>query len=254
MLDFRWSLSRTAIRGGNAVLNVFMKYQAVIFDLFGTLVDIFTRQEYEKVLAEMVDILKAPHDSFNKLWYQTAKKRAIGEFRTLEDNLEYIVRELKIPFSKNQIENACKVRMDFATRALAPKPDAITTLARIKSEGCKIALISNCSTEPPVLWADTPFALYFDTAIFSSTCGLQKPDPRIYFLGTEKLSVKPKDCLYIGDGDGNELTGAAQVGMRPVLIRNPREDKQNVIRTGYQGDSWDGEVIYSLSDVLRLLE
>jgi putative hydrolase of the HAD superfamily len=230
-----------------------MKYQAVIFDLFGTLVNVFSRAEYENVLDEMIAILKAPRDEFIKEWYRTGKMRATGEYPTLGKNLEYIMRELNTNFTKEQIERATKVRMDYVARALEPKPDAIDTLKQLKSKDYKIALISNCSTEPPVIWPQTPFAQYFDAAVFSSTSGLQKPDPRIYILAAEKLGVKPEDSLYIGDGDGNELTGAAQVGMHPVLIRDINETKQNVMRSGYQGDTWDGVVINSLSALLNLL-
>jgi putative hydrolase of the HAD superfamily len=234
--------------------DVFMKYQAVIFDLFGTLVNIFSRPAYEKTLNEMLAILKAPREEFIKLWYRTASGRAVGGFRTLEDNLEYISRELQIAPLKSQVRRACKARMDFVARSLQPKPGAIETLVELKSSGYKIGLVSNCSTEPPVLWPDTPFAPFFDATIFSCTCGLQKPDPRIYRMAVEKLSVKAQDCLYIGDGDSNELTGAVQAGRHPVRIRDPAEAVQNVIRNGYQGESWDGQVISSLSEVLRLLE
>ena len=231
-----------------------VKYKGIIFDLFGTLVNIFSRQEYESVLDEMISVLKAPRDEFSQQWYQTGKQRATGEFRTLEDNLEHIGRVLKIPFSARQIGIAGKIRLDLVARALAPKPDALETLGRLKSDGYKIALVSNCSTEPPLIWPDTPFAPYFDAAIFSSTCGLQKPDPRIFQLAAGKLAVNPEACIFIGDGDSNELTGAARAGMRPVLIRDPGEDIPSVIRTGYQGDTWEGDAIASLKELIKLLE
>ena len=237
-----------------------MKYKAVIFDLFGTLVDNFSLQEYDSVLNEMISILKAPHDEFFALWYQAGKSLSVGKFRTLEDNLKFISRELNVSFTPSQIQCACNVRvdpvklMDFVARAMAPKPDAMETLARLKSDGYKIALLSNCDTEPPVTWPRTPFAPYFDATIFSSTCGLEKPDPRIYRLATEKLGVKAEVCLYIGDGNNNELTGAAEAGMRPVLIRHPDEGNVYPLRSGeYEGGSWNGEVISSLKEVLELL-
>jgi putative hydrolase of the HAD superfamily len=237
-----------------------MKYRAVIFDLFGTLVDNFSLQEYESVLNEMISILKAPHDEFIALWYQAAQSRSVGGSPTLEDNLAYISRELNVSFTPGQIQRACNVRvdavklMDFVARALAPKPDALETLARLKSDGYKIALVSNCDTEIPVIWPRTPFAPYFDAAIFSSACGLEKPDPRIYRLATEKLGVKAEACLYIGDGNDNELTGAARAGMHPVLIRHPDEGNLKLLDTGeYEGESWNGRVISSLKEVLGLL-
>jgi putative hydrolase of the HAD superfamily len=231
-----------------------VKYEAVIFDLFGTLVDIFDPVGYYSVLREMISVLNAPYDGFVKLWQSTAEKRATGAFSTLEENLVYICRELNVPVKSSQIALARWTRFDYVALVLAPKQGAIEMLSKLKSDSYKIGLISNCSTEPPVLWPGTPFAPFFDAAIFSSTSGLQKPDPRIYLLATEKLGVKAEDCLYIGDGDGNELTGAANVGMHPVLIRNPNEESVSALRTGeYQGDKWEGAVITSLKEVLDLL-
>jgi len=91
-------------------------------------------------------------------------------------------------------------------------------------------------------------------AVLSSSAGVKKPDPRIYQLAVEQLAVEPKDCLYIGDGDSQELTGAAQVGMHPVLIRVPDEDSTDVYRVDAEAEDWDGPVISSLKEVLPLLE
>ena len=230
-----------------------MKYKAVIFDLFGTLVEIFSRQEYENTLAEMVSILKAPYDEFYKIWIQTADQRSIGVFRNLEENIEYICRELKISISDNQLKLARQVRFNFVAHSLTPKKDAIEVLSHLKSKGCRTGLISNCSTVPPIIWPDTPFAPLIDVAVFSSSVGLQKPDPHIYHLATKRLSVKPENCLYIGDGDSHELTGALNVGMNPVLIRNPDEDSANVLRVNPETEKWNGLIISSLKEVLNLI-
>jgi putative hydrolase of the HAD superfamily len=230
-----------------------MKYQAVIFDLFGTLVENFSQQEYESALEKMIGILQAPHDEFIKMWYQTAGERSTGGFGTLEENLEYICKEIKINPTKNQLESASRVRLEMVARALAPKKDALSTLKQLKSDGYKIGLISNCSPEPPVLWPGTQFAPYFDMTIFSSSAGLRKPDPRIYRMAAEQLSVKPETCLYVGDGDGNELQGAVEVGIRAVLIRNLDEDKANIVLDKPRVADWHGPVITSLKEVLKLL-
>jgi putative hydrolase of the HAD superfamily len=232
-----------------------VKYKAVIFDLFGTLVDTSSRESYYSTLSEMVSILKAPKDEFIKLWYETAEKRGNGQLQTLEENIEYICNRLKINPTKNQIMRAILARIDYVARSLVPKPESVETIAKLKSSGYKIGLISNCSPEPPIIWPKTLFAPYFDVTLFSSTCGLRKPDPRIYQLAAEKLSVKPEDCLYIGDGDGNELTGAAQAGMNPVLIRHSGENSVNSLHSEeYEASNWNGRVISSLKEVLNLLD
>jgi putative hydrolase of the HAD superfamily len=200
----------------------------------------------------MVAVLKIPYKDFRKIWTQTAPQRAIGQFRTLAENLRFICDELKVDVNDRQIDEAVNIRFAFIARVLTPREDAIETLSQLKSNKYKLGLVSNCSPEPPVLWPRTPFAPFFDTAIFSSTAGLQKPDPAIYLMAVNQLSVKPKECLYIGDGDNQELSGAAEVGMNPVLISAYREGIE-IIRNNPE-TQWQGPVISSLKEVLNLVK
>jgi putative hydrolase of the HAD superfamily len=232
-----------------------MKYKAVIFDLFGTLVDIFSVREYESVLEKMAANLKAPYADFHNLWMQTATLRTTGVLPTLEENLEYICHESKIKVNASQIEAARRVRYDYVVRALKPRKDAIETLTKLKADGYKIGLISNCSTEPPIIWPDTPFAPFFDVTVFSSVACLLKPDPKIFQLALDQLKVVPQQCLYIGDGGDKELAAAASVGMTPVLIRATHEDSSDALRPNdEQIEDFTGPRITSLKEVLNLVK
>jgi putative hydrolase of the HAD superfamily len=231
-----------------------MKYQAVIFDLFGTLVDIYTHGDYYGVLDKMISILKVPHDEFMKLWLGTVDRRVIGAFRTVEENLRYICRELNVTVTEKQMAKASRVRLNYVAKSLTPREGTIDVLAHLKSGGYKVGLVSNCSSEPPAIWPDTAFAALFDVTIFSSTAGVQKPDPRIYRMATDALGIKPEGCLYIGDGDSNELTGAAEVGMQPVLIKVPSEGSAVPMRTSKKIDDFPCPCISSLKEVLNLVK
>ena len=231
-----------------------MKYKAVIFDLFGTLVDLFTYGDYYDTLETMISILKVPHDAFVKLWLDTAERRVIGIFHTQEDNLRYICRELNITATGEQFARASRIRRDYVAKSLVPREGAIEVLEYLKSSGYKVGLVSNCSAEPPVIWPDTAFATIFDVTIFSSTAGVQKPDPRIYRMATDALGIKPEDCLYVGDGDSNELTGAAGVGMHPVLIKVPPKVYDARMRTSNRIDDFPCPCISSLKEVLNLVK
>ena len=50
----------------------------------------------------------------------------------------------------------------------------------------------------------------------SCELGLKKPDPRIFQLCTERLSLSPEECLYVGDGGSHELEAAKAFGMHPL--------------------------------------
>ena len=228
-----------------------MKYKAVIFDLFGTLIENFSLPEYKSVLADMAGILNAPAEDFYSLWLDTFLERTTGVHGTQRESIEYICNELNIDVSEAQVNHAFDVRLDYTRRSVIPRTGALEVLRQLKSEGYPIALISDCSGEIPLIWDETPFASFFDATVFSCKVGIKKPDPRIYTIATGQLKVRPDDCLYIGDGSSQELTGARNVGMHPVLIRVPDEsaDAHFIDRE----KAWDGDEISSLYGVLDIL-
>lgn len=229
-----------------------MKYKAVIFDLLGTLIDNFSITEYQKTLHEIASVLKVPEDDFGHAWRESFPKRVSGAHKTLQESIEYIGQLLGVLFSKEQIERAADLRLEFTLRSFVPRPDAVSTLMKLRNLGYKTALISDCSQEIPAIWNKTPFASLFNRTIFSCVAGMKKPDRRIYLMASDGLGVSPKDCLYIGDGSSRELTGARAVGMHPVMIRDPSETVDTHFIDREEG--WDGPTISFLREVLELTE
>ena len=137
-------------------------------------------------------------------------------------------------------------------RHFRERPAALETLSELKARGYPLALISMCAPDTPALWRARPLSAFVDVEVFSSEVGLRKPDPEIYLLASEELGVEPSACLYVGDGAYGELTGAANVGMHPVLIRDPSEPPDHALRP--ESEDWDGDRIGSLGDVLAFLD
>lgn len=226
-----------------------MKYEAVFFDLFGTLVKIFSRREYERVLGQVAEVLMAPRQDFARLWRETFDDRVRGAFPTTEAGLAHICRLLGIDADDARIAAAAQLRFDYVRRSLAPRSDAVETLRELRAMGHKVGLISDCSPEIPQVWKETALVPLIEAPVFSCAVGLKKPDPRIYHLACERLAVDSRACLYVGDGGSRELTGAAQVGMHPVLIRD--RDERDAFRV--DGEDWDGLAISTLHEVLSLV-
>jgi len=229
-----------------------VKYHAVIFDLFGTLVDIYSTREYEQVLSEMAAALCADCEGFARAWFGTLTPRVTGALPTVEATVKYVCQALGVPSDAVQTAEAAGIRLAFTRRALAPRRDAVATLAALKATGRKTGLISDCSAEVPLLWPQTPFAPLVDVPVFSCVAGFRKPDPRIYRLACDGLGVAPQSCLYVGDGNSGELAGATKAGMSAVLIRAPYEDPDDSYRP--EEETWDGPAISALEDVLTLVE
>jgi putative hydrolase of the HAD superfamily len=228
-----------------------MKFTAVIFDLFGTLVDDFGSSAGQ-MNQELAAALGVPYEPFMQLWSQTLQMRAIGAFQTVEASIEHVCRAMEMQVGAEQIKKAVEIRLQYTRQALKPRPDAEATLAQLKHQGHKLGLLSNCSIEIPILWRETAFANLIDTPIFSSRARLKKPDPRIYHLACERLDVMPDSCLYIADGEDYELAAAASVGLHPVLIRTPLRKHDG--RLHQEAKEWQGTMIASLPEVLELVK
>jgi putative hydrolase of the HAD superfamily len=226
-----------------------MKYKAIIFDLFGTLVDSYSVQGYKMYLAEMATALELPVEDFSNLWRDTIYERGIGIFKTTEESIRYICNKLKASVSEYNIKKCDQIRLGNTRKALTPKNGAVDILKRLRRLGYKIGLITNCSADVPFLWKKTEFSHLFDARIFSASVGMKKPDPQIYKLACEQLTVEPSECLYFGDGDSNELEGASQYGMDAVMIRDPNEkDPYRIVEV-----DWKGHKIENFTEILDLI-
>ena len=75
----------------------------------------------------------------------------------------------------------------------------------------------------------------FDTVIESSKAGVRKPDPRIYQMMCERLSVEAAACIYLDDL-GVNCKPAAALGMRAIKVVSERQLLEDLARhTGLAG-------------------
>ena len=91
-----------------------MKYKAVLFDLFGTLVPNMSMSEHRGVLARMAQVLSAPPDDFTQLWFNTFNERSTGIFQSPEDNVAYICRTLGVSVNETKVKHASRIRFDYS--------------------------------------------------------------------------------------------------------------------------------------------
>jgi len=229
-----------------------MAYRAVIFDLFGTLIRNFSRSEYRAVLDDMAALLGAPAEEFARAWFDTFPERNLGLSATAEGDIVRVCHQLSVFPLPAHLTAAAKLRIDLTRRYLVPRDGAREVLGTLRTRGLRLGLITDCTAEAPLLWPESPLASLFDTAVFSCVEHVKKPDPAIYRIACERLGVTPQECLYVGDGSSRELTGARQVGMRPVHLRPPGEDAEDVHRVDV--DAWSGEAIRALAEVLALVQ
>lgn len=216
-----------------------MKYRAVIFDLWQTLVP-WPTESAREMYAQLAETWGADPETFHEVWIRGRREREIGP---IEPHLRSIAQELGLT---GDLEAVMAMRRDWTFKSLVPRDDAVPTLQELRRRGHRLGMISACSQDVPDVWERTPFGSLFDSAVFSCSVGVSKPDPRIYELAAEELGVDPGDCLFVGDGANDELPGAERAGMTALQLRAPGEPLTP------EGERWQGRYVGRLSDVLDL--
>ncbi|MGZ8572530.1 MAG: HAD family hydrolase [Actinomycetota bacterium] len=226
-------------------------FEAVVFDLFGTLVPEYTKADFYGAVASAAEVLGADPEAFRAEWDRMAIGRQTGGFPDMTSNLRAICDALGMVREDASIERALEAREAMYRAGFHAREGALETLAELRARGYPIALVSMCAPDIPDRWRALPLSPLVQVTVFSSETGLRKPDPAIYLAATDALGVAPEACVYCGDGAYGELTGAAAVGMTPFLIRDPSLDHAALLTP--QRDQWDGPVIGDLRELLALL-
>lgn len=211
-----------------------MKYEAVVFDLWNTLVvwpeDDGDGRNFYGLMADAVGI---EHDRFSDAWFEHYDLRATGP---LEPSVRAVCEQLGV--EEDRVHGLIGLRVDWTREALVPRPGAVEVLEELRRRGYRLGLISVCSEEVPQLWAETALASRIDEPVFSCSVGVAKPDPRIYRIAAERLGVEPGACLFVDD-QPSFVEGALEAGMDALLLGNA---------------PWDGPRIERLEEVLELVE
>ena len=216
-----------------------MKYRAVIFDLWATLVP-WDQDGANRFYDAMAQASGVEEERFREAWLSGRKSREVGP---IGDHLRGLFAELG---AKPDLDEILAMRRDWTKRSLQPRPDALDTLAELRRRGHLLGLISVCSQDVPNVWDETPFAEALDEVVFSCDVGVSKPDPRIYEIACERLGVEATECLFVGDGANDELPGAERAGMTALQLRAPGEPLTP------EGEAWTGPSVEHLSEVLEL--
>jgi putative hydrolase of the HAD superfamily len=237
------------------VAAVSRRFDAVVFDLFGTLVPEFSRSDFYDSVRAAADVVGVDREAFEQGWIRTAHERQTGAYPGgIEENIRAIVASLGgAEPADDVLAAATATRTALYDRWFHPRVGAIETLRGVKAKGYPIALVSMCAPDTPERWRASEMAPLVDISIFSSETGLRKPEPEIYLAACEGLGVEPERCLYCGDGAYGELTGATAVGMTAVLIRPPDLDVAEAL-TPEPEEDWKGRTVGDLRELLDILE
>ncbi|RKN23824.1 HAD family hydrolase [Micromonospora musae] len=224
------------------------RFQAVLFDFFGTLTRSVQRGVGHQGTARL---LGCPPDTFTAVLDRTFYQRASGQLGNAEATLRWVCAQAGVHPSDGAVRAAVASR-HLAVRAdTRLRPDAVPTLARLRQLGLRTGVISDCTHELPAFLPDLAIAPLLDVRIFSVQVGRCKPDPELYLAACRRLGLAPHQCLYVGDGGSQELTGAERAGLTAARLAAPDLAEHMVFNADL---GWRGPLLGSLAEVLTMVD
>lgn len=196
-----------------------MKHSHVIFDFGGVITsspfEAFNRLEAERGL---------PRDFVRTVNSTNPDHNAWAKFERAEIDVESF--DALFAAEAEALGHALDGASVIACLAGDVRPYMVTALDRLKDQGFGVGCITNnvkagrgaamARSEDKALEVESIMAR-FDHVIESSKAGVRKPDPRIYQMMCEALSVAPENCIYLDDL-GINCKPAAGLGMHAIKV------------------------------------
>ncbi|MEH7883454.1 HAD family hydrolase [Bacillus sp. JJ1609] len=192
--------------------------KAVFFDLDGTLLDRnaslvkFIKDQYERYIKEL-SLINKQHfinrflelDCRGYVWKDRVYSQLLQEMKITSLTWEVLLEDYL-----NNFKHAC-----------VPFRNVRKVLETLRQMGIKLGLISNGKRQ---FQRDNLKALgiadYFNTILISEEVGLRKPDPLIFQMGLDHLSVSAEESIFVGDHPENDIKAARDAGMLGIWKRD----------------------------------
>lgn len=211
-----------------------MKYKNLIFDLYGTLVDIHTETEGEMLWEKTALYFSFYGAHYSGRELENAYEERIARMDAMagqsyecfpEMKFETIFEEL---FQRKGVTegteklawNAAQVFRILSIDYIRLYPGVKEALERLRGEGHALWLLSNAQR------VFTQYELealglseYFDGVYLSSDYGCRKPDIRFFETLFLDKGIAPQDALMIGNDLEADVEGAKKAGLTTLFLR-----------------------------------
>jgi 2-haloacid dehalogenase len=187
-----------------------MKPAAVIFDLFGTLLDIAS-------LRDAAAAITSDPAAFVATWRekQIAYAFASAIMGTHEDFDAMTGHGLRFAAAKFGVtlDAPAQQRLVDTWKNVRAYPDAVPALQTLHERGVRCAVLTNGTpATSAAAIANAGIEALLDVTLSVESAGVYKPDPRVYALVTEHYRVSAEQLIFV-TSNGWDATGAAAFGL-----------------------------------------
>lgn len=220
-----------------------MQLEAVLFDLFDTLVLVENEKVfYTPCLKSLYNSLlkngvKASFARFSHVYFQIRDQLYSEARKTLTEphfNVRIAQTLQKLGYNHDPSDTiVTKATSAFADEILnyvTLDTDAPNVLQKLH-EKYKLGLVSNFAL-PECCWKllnKYKLTRYFQTIIISGEINHRKPGRQIFEKALEALNAKPSQTVFVGDTPDLDIEGPKNVGMKTILIqRKPLKEAMTI--------------------------
>jgi len=174
------------------------------------------------------------------------------EETTADAALRAVLERFGLPAEPADVEEAERTFFIPELAEARPLPGAAAMLARLNRDGLRTALVSNASSHYFVVECCRRllFAEFLDPIVSSAAVGWVKPDPRVFQAVLRPWRLSPEAVVMVGDSLRADVAGAAQLGMRTILLRAAHEPGGPVSLDSLRPDA----VAATLAEVADIVE
>jgi 2-haloacid dehalogenase len=202
------------------------KIKALVFDVFGTVVDWRTSisrevQELVESKGLMIDATKFA-DAWRAGYVPSMNRVRAGEipWTKLDQLHRMTLDKLLIEFGLDELSESERSQLNRAWHRLQPWPDSVSGLTRLKkhfiiaplSNG-NVSLITEMAKHAELPW---------DCILGAELARHYKPDPQVYLTAVEFLDLTPDDVMMVAAHVG-DLQAARHVGLKTAFVVRPSE-------------------------------
>jgi putative hydrolase of the HAD superfamily len=206
-----------------------MSIEAVIFDLYGTLVDIYTDEIDLSVYYTLCKFLHyygiffGPEELAARYQESAAAHLLDHPGPYGEIDVFLVFEDILSEGLKKSPERALVIWLARLFRSLSTKrpglfPDALPTLEKL-SASYRLGLVSDAQwvfCEPEIRFLG--LERFLETVVLSSRYFVRKPAPQIYSHALRAMQLQPSQALYVGNDPARDVPGPQEIGMPVVLI------------------------------------
>lgn len=243
----------------------------VLFDMGGTLEDIFVDETSEREAVEkLAEILKGcgldPRVDLEELkrrvdagWkrYGAYRDSCDVELKPVEIWCDYVLTDFSFPretLAPRCEEIAHMWEVTHYHRRLRPR--VVPMLEGLKEMGIKLGIISNTAALYQVFDVLEEYGIrdYFQDVTLSSVTGFRKPCTDIFTVSLRQVQSKPEECVYVGDTVSRDVIGSKRAGFAKAIqiCSKLTGEKDSGIRREYEPD-YMVEDIYEVYPIVQQL-